>query len=213
MKNPASANSWRAPSFVAVLVLGLALVAASSNLAITANAANAPTTQARATIAQGPAGAATSRIVGHTASGRQVTGTFVPLHFIKKNGKVKARGLLQGAVHRADGSVARTFAAMRTLRVKNINGTPVTTRTAQSGGRLTCDVLHLVLAPLDLDLLGLVVHLDRVVLDIVAKSGAGNLLGNLLCAVTGLLDGGLQGLLGRLTNLLNQILGVLRLGA
>lgn len=40
--------------------------------------------------------------------------------------------------------------------------------------------------------------------------GAGNLLGNLLCAVTGLLDG--FGLLAQLVALLNQILSVLRLG-
>jgi hypothetical protein len=32
--------------------------------------------------------------------------------------------------------------------------------------------------------------LDKVVLDIVAESGAGQLLGSLLCAVAGLLDGG-----------------------
>ena len=76
-----------------------------------------------------------------------------------------------------------------------------------------CDVLHLVLGPLDLDLLGLQVHLDKVVLDIVAATGAGNLLGNLLCAVTGLLDGGpLAGLLGQLNDLLNQILDALNLG-
>jgi hypothetical protein len=70
-----------------------------------------------------------------------------------------------------------------------------------------------VLGPLDLDLLGLQVHLDRIVLNIVAQSGAGNLLGNLLCAVTGLLDGGpLAGLLGQLNTLLNQILAALNLG-
>ena len=68
------------------------------------------------------------------------------------------------------------------------------------------------LAPLDLDLLGLQVHLDRVVLNIVAASGAGNLLGNLLCAVTGLLDGGLNGVLGRLVRLLDRILAALRTG-
>ena len=77
--------------------------------------------------------------------------------------------------------------------------------------------MDLVLAPLDLNLLGLKVHLDRVVLNIVAESGAGNLLGNLLCAVTGLLDGGLLGgllggQLGQVTTLLNRILGLLRLG-
>ena len=64
------------------------------------------------------------------------------------------------------------------------------------------------LGPLDLDLLGLEVHLDTVVLDIVAVRAQGKLLGNLLCAVAGLLDGGaLDGLLGPDHHLLNRILG------
>jgi hypothetical protein len=49
--------------------------------------------------------------------------------------------------------------------------------------------------------------------DITAEPGPGNLLGNLLCAVVGLLDGGpLAGLLGQLQTLLNQILAALNLG-
>ena len=64
------------------------------------------------------------------------------------------------------------------------------------------------LGPLDLNLLGLEVHLKQVVLDVVAVSGAGNLLGNLLCAVAGLLDG--VGVLGQVSALLNQILAVLK---
>ena len=44
-------------------------------------------------------------------------------------------------------------------------------------------MLNLVLAPLDLNVLGLQVHLNRVVLNVVAQSGAGQLLGNLLCFV------------------------------
>ena len=55
-------------------------------------------------------------------------------------------------------------------------------------------------------------HLNQVVLDIIATTGAGNLLGNLLCAVAGLLDGGAA--LGQIAALLNQILGILNgLGA
>jgi len=71
----------------------------------------------------------------------------------------------------------------------------------------TCDILHLTLGPLDLNLLGLVVHLDQVVLDITAQSGAGNLLGNLLCGVANLLNGG--GPLSQIASLLNQILAAL----
>lgn len=70
-----------------------------------------------------------------------------------------------------------------------------------------CPILHLELGPLDLDLLGLVVHLDRVVLDVTAQPGPGNLLGNLLCAVAGLLDGvDLSGVLG---DLLQRLLDAL----
>ena len=53
----------------------------------------------------------------------------------------------------------------------------------------TCEVLNLVLGPLHLDLLGLVIDLNQVVLNITAEQGSGNLLGNLVCAVAGLLDG------------------------
>jgi hypothetical protein len=59
---------------------------------------------------------------------------------------------------------------------------------ASATGRTTCDVLFLDLGPLNLDLLGLQVNLAEVVLEIVAEAGGGNLLGNLLCAVTSLLD-------------------------
>ena len=72
-----------------------------------------------------------------------------------------------------------------------------------------CQVLDLNLAPLDLDLLGLVVHLDRVHLNITAIPGAGNLLGNLICGIAGLLDG--VGVLAQISQLLNQILALLGL--
>jgi hypothetical protein len=59
-----------------------------------------------------------------------------------------------------------------------------------------CDILNLVLGPVDLDLLGLIVHLDNcdngpITVDITAIPGGG-LLGSLLCALAGLLDGGLN---------------------
>jgi hypothetical protein len=74
----------------------------------------------------------------------------------------------------------------------------------------SCQILDLVLGPLDLDLLGLTVHLDTVHLNITAVPGAGNLLGNLLCAIAGLLDpGGNITDLIQFLNLLNQLLGLL----
>ena len=74
----------------------------------------------------------------------------------------------------------------------------------------TCEILHLVLGPLHLNLLGLMVDLNQIVLDITAQAGPGNLLGNLLCAIANLLNPagvttGLQGL----ANLLTRLLGAL----
>lgn len=70
-----------------------------------------------------------------------------------------------------------------------------------------CTILTLDLGPLDLDLLGLVIELNRVELDITAVSGPGNLLGNLLCAIAGLLDrtGPLTGIAALLNRLLTGL--------
>lgn len=195
---------------VVALVLVLALALMSAQGAQAASMASS-TERSERPVAHTRAGDLTSRLVGTTSRGQKVTGKFVPLNFSRRDGRVFVRGLVQGVVHQADGDKT-TFAQLRTIRVKSINDTPVRTGRVTSERRVVCDILHLVLGPLDLDLLGLRVHLDRVVLDIVAATGAGNLLGNLLCAITGLLDGGLEGALGRLVNLLNRVLGVLRLG-
>jgi hypothetical protein len=73
----------------------------------------------------------------------------------------------------------------------------------------TCQILHLELGPIDLDLLGLVVHVDKIVVDITAHSGPGNLLGNLLCGLANALNGGASAT--TIANILNQILAILRL--
>jgi hypothetical protein len=70
----------------------------------------------------------------------------------------------------------------------------------------TCPILDLEIGQIHLNLLGLDVTLSAITLDIVAQSGPGQLLGNLLCAVVHLLDGPTGGALGTaLTNLLNTI--------
>ncbi len=51
-----------------------------------------------------------------------------------------------------------------------------------------CDILFLVIGPIHLDVLGLVINLSRIILDIDAVPGPGNLLGNLLCAIVNLLN-------------------------
>jgi hypothetical protein len=66
-----------------------------------------------------------------------------------------------------------------------------------------CDILTLNIGKIHLDLLGLVVDLSKINLLITAVPGAGNLLGNLLCAVAGLLDPN-----SALADFLNELLGI-----
>ena len=75
-----------------------------------------------------------------------------------------------------------------------------------AAGQASCALLDLELAPLSLNLLGLTINLNAVVLNLDAVAGGGNLLGNLLCAVAGLLDGGA---LNGVSALLNRILSIL----
>jgi hypothetical protein len=56
------------------------------------------------------------------------------------------------------------------------------------GTAAVCQILDLDIGRIHLDLLGLVVDLAPIHLGITAVAGPGNLLGNLLCAVAGLLD-------------------------
>ena len=83
-----------------------------------------------------------------------------------------------------------------------------------------CNILNLSLGPVDLTLLGLNVHLDNcnngpVTVSVTAVPGAGNLLGNLLCDVSHLLDNpgqaashALDSFFARVDSLLMQLSGL-----
>jgi hypothetical protein len=120
-------------------------------------------------------------------------GTFDVQRFAVQGGQLVAVGSLTGTLTDSLGNVVGTVTRNIALPV-NI-------------AQAACEILDLELGPLDLNLLGLVVHLDRINLEITAEPGPGNLLGNLLCAVAGLLDNG--GPLSGISRLLNQILRLL----
>jgi len=78
------------------------------------------------------------------------------------------------------------------------------------------NILHLSLGPVDLNLLGLDVHLDNcsggpVTVDVIAHSGPGNLLGNLLGGLSHLLDSNASAvaLTNKLDKIANEILTLL----
>ena len=194
--------------------LPVALVAASAcAVALTVapgGDAAAPRVAPRAqTTATTSAGDYTSHVVGSFGRAGTVRGHYVPARSFVRNGKTVVQGDLTATLRRANGSlVGRVHRHDVTLPVK---APGAHLAAATSSAMATCSILHLVLGPLDLNLLGLKVHLNRVVLDITAQSGAGNLLGNLLCAVAHLLDNTSPTLtdLLRLSSLLNRIIGIL----
>jgi len=167
-------------------VLSLGLILALMSMVVWAPAF------ARASSASAPPAGLQIPVNVTNASGT-FTGVFSLSRFVVRNGQLAAVGTLTGTVTNAAGVTIGAIARTITLSIINISG--------------TCDILHLELGPIDLDLLGLVVHVDKIVIDIDAQSGPGNLLGNLLCAVANLLNG--NGPLSAIANLLNQILSQL----
>jgi hypothetical protein len=167
-------------------------------------------------------------VTGQTADGQSFAGTFDIERFEDVNGQLLAIGQVSG---KFSGGTPVNHAAVA-IPVDKVNGTSVAPNSfgslqrkskaapatwdpsqrlevipAQAG---SCNILTLDLGPLHLDLLGLVVDLNAIHLTITAQQGSGNLLGNLLCAVAGLLNGTgtgtLSGLLTQIVNLLNGII-------
>jgi hypothetical protein len=148
------------------------------------SASAAPTSPAAA--AAQPA-ATTLPVTGRLPDGSAFTGQLSNLTTSVVNGVVQLSGTITGTGLPA-------------------GGTPFTApiQSLQASG--SCSILTLNLGPLHLDLLGLVIDLAPVNLNITAVPGAGNLLGNLLCAVAGLLDNSGAGALNGISALLNRLL-------
>jgi hypothetical protein len=129
-------------------------------------------------------------------------GTLNIQHFASAGGRnLVAVGTLSGTLTEATGATQQVTGQSVTLPVSRTTSAANAATPAAS-----CSILHLVLGPLNLNLLGLQVTLNQVVLNINAIPGAGNLLGNLLCAVANLLNGNSSASV--LATLLNNILGI-----
>jgi hypothetical protein len=135
-------------------------------------------------------------VEGTTSSGGTFDGTVDVDRLSLQNGHLIANGTLTGTVENAAGE---TVGSVEDRQVS----LPVS-----SGEGATCQIADLSIGAINLNLLGLVVHLDPVHLNISGVQGPGNLLGNLLCTVTNLLNGnlGLSPLLQPIINLLNTVL-------
>ena len=95
----------------------------------------------------------------------------------------KAVRTLTRAAHRSGLSTKGVRVAVPLYQSTSGNGSTLTTSSTSSPNAI-CSVLDLTLGPLDLNLLGLMVHLDTVHLTITADS-EGGILGQLLCGLAG----------------------------
>lgn len=122
-------------------------------------------------------------------------GQISDLQFVNQDGQLALTGVLNGTATVGDVVTTITDQAFTVL----VDATQ---------GDAGCQILFLDLGPIFLDLLGLQVDLSQIVLDVTAVPGAGNLLGNLLCAVAGLLDSP-GNTTNAIANLLNRVLSIL----
>jgi hypothetical protein len=171
---------------IGAIVMALLLVMASMAIvgAPIASAAPPPTT-----------GSLTTSIMQVIPGVGTFAGTLTVTSFAIVNGVINAVGTISGTLTPVEGAVS------------TITNQPISIPLASFTG--TCTILTLHTGAIALSLLGLNVSLAPIDLVITATAAPGNLLGNLLCAVAHLLDSNAS--LGAITNLLNQILGAIRL--
>ena len=144
-------------------------------------------------------------VTGKAQNGPKVTGTFTVKQFVKTGDPTTPIGAL-GTLVLATTDGKKLGATEAIMPVTLSSGAAPSGITTQL---LTCEILELTLGPLDLNLLGLEIHLDTVHLTIEANP-AGGLLGQLLCAIANLLSlGDILAVLDQLLDLLNQILDLI----
>ena len=116
-------------------------------------------------------------VSGSAKNGKKFTGTYTINRFISRGEQVFAVGKLTGR--------------LKNRRVNRSGVRIPVSGFAEQGGaqsaQLVCRILTLTLGPLDLNLLGLRIQLNRVNLRITAIPGGG-LLGDLLCGLANLLN-------------------------
>jgi hypothetical protein len=140
-------------------------------------------------------------VTGKATNGKAFTGHFNVSQFVTRGGKAYALGTLTGKLDN------RTVKQSNVAIPVSMGGGSSTGLTAHAAAG--CQILNLILGPLHLNLLGLHVDLNQVILNVTGVTGTGQLLGNLLCGVANLLNPGLPaGQLAGLLNIVQQILAV-----
>jgi hypothetical protein len=119
-------------------------------------------------------------VTGQAKGGKTFNGTYTIDRFKTSQGKLVSTGTLRGRL--AGRRVVERGVSMPAVLSSDVQGAQLPPIPG------ACEILNLRLGPITLDLLGLVVRTNRINVRIDAVPGEGNLLGNLLCAITGILD-------------------------
>ena len=159
---------------------------------------------------------------GKAFKGKQFTGTYTIDKFVSKGGKLYSVGTLKGKAGskkinksgvQLPAAVANNAAAGSSqAHSSQVPPLPLPLPPLPAGN--ACSVLSLNLGPINLNVLGLVIRTNEIQLRIDAVQGPGNLLGNLLCGITGLLNPATGGTpiantpLGQLVQILNALLAL-----
>ena len=155
-----------------------------------------------------------------TKGNKQFSGTYTIERFIAKGGKLYSVGTVEGQARQQEGhQEERPAAGDRRQRQRARPGRrpgpagppvpPLPLPPLPAGN--ACSILALDLGPINLNVLGLVVRTNQIQLRIDAVQGPGNLLGNLLCGITGILNPGgalANTPLGQLAQILNALLAL-----
>jgi hypothetical protein len=151
--------------------------------------------------------------IGRFARGGEFSGTATINRFEQRGAQIFAIGLVRGTLSRGNRQHATVIAGqvewpvlVHAGALSPISGPLPAPRLVPARLSLAqaevCPVLNVVLAPVNVNLLGLTVSLDPIALDL--QGVVGTPLGDLVCAVSDLL-----GNVAGLVNLLNAILGLL----
>jgi hypothetical protein len=123
-------------------------------------------------------------VTGKAKNGKQFSGTYAINRFTTSAGRLASVGTLKGRL----GNRRVTERGVRMPATLSSGASSAAVQPPLPPIPNACEILDLRLGPITLDLLGLVVRTNRIQVRIDAVPGPGNLLGNLLCAITGLLD-------------------------
>jgi hypothetical protein len=193
--------------FRTAVLAGLATLALGAVAVPVASAANGTATPGSA---KSVPALKTIPIHGAAKNGKQFKGTYAIQRYVARGNKAYAVGTLKGTLNN------QHVTRYNVMMPATLAGPPATSSTSAKKAAVACTVLNLQLGPIDLNLLGLRVQLFGgtnpasplpVSLLITAVPGNGNLLGNLLCGLTGALNQ--PGILSQLNSNLSQLTATL----